>query len=275
MSANPQDMSIRELRELTQGRTEPPVYVPARWVSIYLSRIFARTPLTPNEITLMWGLLLVASGALFAVGTRRSNLIAIGLIFAAYILDCVDGEVARIRGISSNIGSSLEQIVHWSTNLTVLAGASIGSFKHSHNPNSLVIGLAAVAGDATFHFMYVSLRVAASPGAQYGWLARMTRWQYQLMPITTNVLVVGALVGNVEGALLIWSVWSNAAWMLGFTLFFLTERKLEPIMKVIQEALDLAQRQSEMESQRDEACVESDRPTNNVSPVTAASAEVQ
>src|SRR5690242_16896963 len=103
-----------ELRSLAQNQLEPAIYVPARRLSIHISSLLVGTPVTPNQVTLGWGTCLVASSGLFFAGYQR---MAAVLIAVAYVLDCVDGELARLRGSGSNVGSILEQMVHWFTNL--------------------------------------------------------------------------------------------------------------------------------------------------------------
>lgn len=229
--------TLTAFRKIAQNQVEPAIYVPARLVSIYISQALVNTPVTPNIVTVVWGLCLLFSSGLLALGSRNEALVAAVLIAFSYVLDCVDGEIARLRECGSDVGSVLEQMVHWITNLTILAGASIGLYRAGGEVHYLLLGMVVLIGDATFHFIYVSLRVAASPGAQYGLLAILTRWQFYLMPISTNLIMLGAIAGQVGAALWIWAVWSNVAWMTAFTLFFIAEARLEGLRRLVKAAL--------------------------------------
>src|SRR6185295_15954890 len=68
-----------------------------------------RTSVTPNQITL--GTLLVFAGAIAVmalVPTWTGLLIGVGILEFAYVLDCVDGQLARLKGTSSPVGAHLD-----------------------------------------------------------------------------------------------------------------------------------------------------------------------
>ena len=83
-----------------------------RRFSPYLTRLFLRTPITPNGVT--W--LMIASGvAAAALVTLPGIAPAVGgvlLIQIQILLDCSDGELARWNGISSPVGIYLDRIGH-------------------------------------------------------------------------------------------------------------------------------------------------------------------
>ncbi|MEZ4296893.1 MAG: CDP-alcohol phosphatidyltransferase family protein [Polyangiaceae bacterium] len=65
----------------------------------------ARTPITPNQLTILNLLLfLVAAALLIALPDYRGGLIAIGVLEASYLLDCADGMLARHKKLASKAG---------------------------------------------------------------------------------------------------------------------------------------------------------------------------
>jgi phosphatidylglycerophosphate synthase len=86
-----------------------------RRASPYLTRLFLRTPITPNGAT--W--LMIASGlAAAAVLTLPGIVPAVGavlLIQLQILLDCSDGELARWLDVRSTAGVYLDRIGHWLT----------------------------------------------------------------------------------------------------------------------------------------------------------------
>ena len=208
-----------------------------------------RTSITPNAVTFGWLVLLLGAAFCFACGSYELRLLGGLLILVGYALDCVDGELARLRGLTSKIGSTLEQMVHWVTNCAIVFGVAFGLYRTSADPKYLLLGLVALVGDTTFHFMYVSLHVAASPGGQLGLFGLLTRLQFLLMPIQTNLFLVGAPFNRLDLSLWVWAVWSNLGWIVGFLLFFRVEVREEEARKMLRGLIEDALRQHHMEAE--------------------------
>lgn len=66
--------------------------------------------LTPNLITLFSSITAIASVVFIIVGGQVNFIVAAVLIHLSHILDCMDGQMARYRGISSKLGSFLDKI---------------------------------------------------------------------------------------------------------------------------------------------------------------------
>jgi phosphatidylserine synthase len=67
-----------------------------------------RTPITPNQITLLAMLIGVAAGALWYVGTPRAMLLGGILLWTSAILDGADGILARAKRMFSELGRALD-----------------------------------------------------------------------------------------------------------------------------------------------------------------------
>lgn len=217
--------SIRHLRDATQQVVEPPVYKPARIVSVYVTRLLLRTPVTADVVSLLHMTSLAAAGIAFAKGTRLGSRTGSCLLLASYVLDCCDGEIARARGQESKVGAQLEQVVHWTGGALSLAGAVRGLAQAQEGPSGRDIGMLALVGGSSYHFVYYQLNLYATPGRDYGPVHAVTRWLYRLMPIDTNLLILGGLIGRVRGAVLAWAVISNASWTFVYSTYHLLERR--------------------------------------------------
>jgi phosphatidylglycerophosphate synthase len=67
------------------------------------------TPVTPNQITLLTLIVFAAGASLLALGAGwRALMIAAAIIEVSYVLDCVDGQLARLKGTSSPVGAHLD-----------------------------------------------------------------------------------------------------------------------------------------------------------------------
>jgi phosphatidylglycerophosphate synthase len=72
------------------------------------------TPVTPNQITYASGALSLASGLAIGAGAwaGRGWAAAGGLLLlASIVLDCADGQLARLRGVSSPVGRILDGVM--------------------------------------------------------------------------------------------------------------------------------------------------------------------
>jgi phosphatidylserine synthase len=67
--------------------------------------VFAKTPITPNQITLLNLAIFVLATALFvALPDYRGGLLSVLVLEVSYCLDCVDGMLARFKKIASKEG---------------------------------------------------------------------------------------------------------------------------------------------------------------------------
>jgi hypothetical protein len=68
-----------------------------------------RTRVTPNQVTFV-SLIVFCAGAaaLVLVPGHAGLVVAAAVIEASYVLDCVDGQLARLRGTSSPVGAHLD-----------------------------------------------------------------------------------------------------------------------------------------------------------------------
>jgi phosphatidylserine synthase len=67
--------------------------------------IVARTPITPNQLTILnLGIFVGAASLLVALPTHGGALIAIGVLELSYLFDCADGMLARHKKIASKEG---------------------------------------------------------------------------------------------------------------------------------------------------------------------------
>ncbi|GHT19803.1 hypothetical protein FACS189429_7780 [Bacteroidia bacterium] len=81
-----------------------------RPVGYQIALLLRNTGVTPNMITIISIFFGVAAGWFFYPENIWQNLIGIGLLIFANILDCVDGQLARLTGIKSQVGRILDGV---------------------------------------------------------------------------------------------------------------------------------------------------------------------
>src|SRR4051812_19723145 len=93
---------------------EPVDYWINRRVAGLLVLLLARLPVTPNQVTIASGMMGVLSGVL--IGSARVDApwqVPVGgvFLFLSILLDCADGQLARLRKESSMVGRALDGYV--------------------------------------------------------------------------------------------------------------------------------------------------------------------
>jgi len=148
-------------------------------VDEYLHRPLARrvvdllvhTPITPNQVTLIAALIGIAAGIALGFGTRGPGMmLASGiLLFAAVVLDCCDGQLARRKGISSTYGAILDGIGDYAVGISLGIGASIYIVTLTGNRWYWLLGLAGIASSAVQSalFDHAKTRYIARVGRGY------------------------------------------------------------------------------------------------------------
>ena len=81
-----------------------------RPIGYQIARVLKHTFITPNMVTIISIFIGACTGILFYFDNLLLNLLGISLLIIANILDCVDGQLARLTGIKSKIGRILDGI---------------------------------------------------------------------------------------------------------------------------------------------------------------------
>jgi len=112
-----------------------------RPAALHITRVVAPWGISANLATLAaWGCG-VAAGCCFAWGTPWGWILGAVLLQTWYLLDHVDGQLARLRGTASLDGVQLDYLMHHTINLLVPLGIGAGLFGRTAEPIWLVVGL--------------------------------------------------------------------------------------------------------------------------------------
>ncbi len=127
--------------------------------SRYVARAAARMRFTPNQITVLSMLVGVLAALGFAKGERWSLIAGAALLQVAFMLDCVDGQLARYTRNFSRFGAWLDSVFDRGKEFLVYAGLAIGS-----GPDVWVLAAAALSLQTArhmFEFSYWDVHYAA------------------------------------------------------------------------------------------------------------------
>ena len=128
-----------------------------------LSKLLVRTPISPNQVSIVSILIGITAAWFFA----RGNFVTGALVFQlCAIIDCVDGDLARALFKQSRLGKWLDlggdQVVHFS----VFAGIGIGVARLQPSVPALALGASAALG--VLLCFAVIVRALRRPAAQRG-----------------------------------------------------------------------------------------------------------
>jgi phosphatidylglycerophosphate synthase len=114
----------------------------SRPAALRITRMVAPWGISANVATLAaWGCG-VGAAAAFGWGSVAGWLVGAGLLQLWYLLDHVDGQLARLRGTASLDGVQLDYLMHHTVNLIVPLGIGFGLFARSAEPLWLLGALA-------------------------------------------------------------------------------------------------------------------------------------
>ena len=122
-----------------------------RKVSRWFTRLFLAMGLSPNSITVLAGLIGLVAAAGFGVGTYSAGIVAALLFQLAAVIDCCDGEVARLTFTESPFGAWLDIVLDNIVHMAIFAGIAVGLYTtHIGQADDwvpLALGVAAVFGN--------------------------------------------------------------------------------------------------------------------------------
>jgi phosphatidylglycerophosphate synthase len=122
-----------------------------RKVSRWFTRLFLTMGLSPNSITILAGLIGLVAAAGFGMGTYSAGIVAALLFQLAAVIDCCDGEVARLTFTESPFGAWLDIVLDNIVHMAIFAGIAVGLYTtHIGQADDwvpLVLGVAAVFGN--------------------------------------------------------------------------------------------------------------------------------
>ncbi len=183
----------------------------SRWLnrplSLRLSRLLARTAVTPNQVTIAAFLLSLLAAALFAAGGYPA-LAAGGLLAqAASVIDGCDGELARLKLMGSERGAWLDAVLDRYADGLMIFGLTWHLTGGGGPPAAWLAGFAALIGSFVLSYTagkHDQLLRRQVPGRQAAGF-RMGR------DVRLLVIAAGALLNQVLPALVLIAVLMNLA----------------------------------------------------------------
>lgn len=194
-----------------------------RKLSRPLTRIFLRTPLTPNQVTGLSFLVGLLGAGCFLLGSYGWTLVGALLLQASTVLDCVDGEIARVKMLESPFGEWLDITLDTVVHIAVFIGVGVAVWKQIGLAAAPLLGGLLAAG-ALISFPLVTLaektetRGRARGGWEDVWIAKLVGGlasrDYSLL------ILLSVLAGKLDWFLWTAAIGSQVFWIVLLTLLW-------------------------------------------------------
>ncbi len=138
----------KEINQQSGSYSDSPIidrYI-IRKISGFISGFLIRTPVTPNQVTIISLIFGIASAAFFSHGKHTYTIIAGVLYFVSTVFDQCDGEVARFKHMESDFGRIFDIIVDSIVNAAIAIGITIAIYKANGSGLTIAVGLLAMTG---------------------------------------------------------------------------------------------------------------------------------
>ena len=175
-----------------------------RRVSRPISRWLAKTPATPNQVSIASFVMALASLGLFV----SDYSIWAGLVVqASSIVDGVDGDLARLKGMATRFGGFFDAVLDRYADVAILGGLAYWSLEfEDRGPAELLAAVSLLAVAGTFMVSYTRARAEASLGGGFPGLAgSLASRDARLL-----LIAVGAVLGQALATLILLAVLTNA-----------------------------------------------------------------
>jgi phosphatidylglycerophosphate synthase len=180
----------------------------------FLSKVLIHTPVSPNMVSIASILIGVIAAVFLAEGSFNSTLIGAILFQLSAIVDCVDGEIARILFKESPLGKWIDLVGDQIVHISVFAGIAFGLLRNGGDKETIFLGVSAVVG-ALISFAVV-LRGMRQANSGNGLLQK-------LIDAATNrdfsvIVLALALVQKLHWFLWLAGIGSHLFWMTALSL---------------------------------------------------------
>ncbi|MFH1642893.1 MAG: CDP-alcohol phosphatidyltransferase family protein [Nanoarchaeota archaeon] len=135
------NLSMKELRKRNNKDYYSLLSKTMHYLMLYVTKPLLRTNITPNQISVFWIILQLIASYLLIFGTYSLNLVGISLYTIAALFDYVDGQIARIKKISTYKGYYLEDLGIYFGQPIFLLCLGIGTARAFNNPIFFYMGV--------------------------------------------------------------------------------------------------------------------------------------
>lgn len=135
----------KELKEQALKEKDCIVMHNYRRISTRITKRLVKTNITPVQVTFIGFIIGIASAFFYGFGKYHFLLIGALLYNINYLLDCVDGEIARVKKIGTEFGAWFDAVSDDILGALVLIGSALGIYRLTKDESILIISAFAIA----------------------------------------------------------------------------------------------------------------------------------
>ena len=180
-----------------------------RRISVPAAKLLARTPATPNQVSVAALIIAAASMPLLAIGRNIEGAILIQL---SSIVDGIDGDLARAKSMASRFGGLFDSVLDRYADALIVAGMAWYAYEREDWVQPLLVGFVAIVGCLLVTYSRARLETEAGTEATGELLGIATR------DVRLLALALGALLGEAYWTMIVvaaacyltvgWRLWS-------------------------------------------------------------------
>lgn len=209
----PDDLPIAEKKLFRSLRSDTEGFVDRyfnRKVSRWFTRLFLAAGLSPNAITIVASLIGFTAAAGFSMGTYGAGVAAALVFQLAAVIDCCDGEVARLTFAESPFGAWLDLFMDNLVHMAIFAGIAVGLYTtQAGQPwawSMLALGATAVLGNGlSFALVERAQKIKAA-----------NRWKTPSDAAWADFMLKNVASRDFSVTLVLFALFAKLEWFLGF-----------------------------------------------------------
>jgi phosphatidylglycerophosphate synthase len=188
-----------------------------RKLSRPITRWLLRTSLSPNHITVLSCMIGVFGALCFLPGGYWGPVLGALLLQFSVVLDCCDGEVARVKFMESPLGDWLDIVCDTVVHIAIFLGMGVAVWRNGATGHALALaGVLALGGALAFPLVTLAEKTEEAGNRRGGWedvlikklLASLTTRDFSVL------IIASALTGQLG-----WFLWGAA---IGAQVFWLS-----------------------------------------------------
>ena len=209
---------IDTLRKIGQeSKDSIPAVFFYRRISIYVTKLLLHTSITPNQITVFSFLLAVISCFLFFLGGYFCVLGGATILQLHVVLDCVDGEIAKIKSLQSKEGALLDVALDRVSDILIFTALAFSIFNTDGNFWIWPLVLLCLSGTLMSDIVGLKVDNLDIPTIGFSRLDKKivnSRFAIGWGGGANEVVIfIGALANQMVPALMTIALFSNVEWM--------------------------------------------------------------
>jgi len=121
--------------------------------NMLLFAFLKRSKITPNQISFASLLLTIAACCFFAFFAYPYSLFGLVFLHANYVFDCLDGQYARYKGLTSKFGRWFDPFMDIMKAALLFISLSHAAYMASGNPRAILWGMVAMANSLLTYYI--------------------------------------------------------------------------------------------------------------------------